>query len=105
MATAKGFGGSWFPENEDEWKGRCSEIIQEAILNNVPLTETPKNIGKFLHMHQARFLAEDDVQVLFIGNGTGPTIYKISKSTIDTIDENEELPLMDFKKLDRTSPF
>lgn len=92
-------------ENEDEWKGRCSEIIQEAILNNVPLTETPKNIGKFLHMHQARFLAEDDVQVLFIGNGTGPTIYKISKSTIDTIDENEELPLMDFKKLDRTSPF
>ena len=36
-----------------------------------------------------------------IDNGTGPKIYKIHKSTIDTIDEMTESPLMGFEKADK----
>ena len=92
-------------EAEEEWRGRCSEIIQECIMVNVPITDTPKAIGGFLHKNQGRFLAEDGVRIEIINNGTGPKIYKIRKSTIDTIDEKDTLPLMDFKKDDNYAPF
>lgn len=87
-------------EAEEEWRGRCSEIIQECIMVNVPITDTPKTIGGFLHKNQGRFFAEDGVKIEIINNGTGPKIYRIRKSTIDTIDEKDTLPLMDSEKAD-----
>ena len=87
-------------EAEEEWRGRCSEIIQECIMVNVPITDTPKTIGGFLHKNQGRFFAEDGVKIEIINNGTGPKIYRIRKSTIDTIDETGTLPLMNSEKAD-----
>lgn len=82
------------------WKGRCSEIKQEAVIYGVGLVDEPKYIGGFLHRHQGRFMNLDGVKVQIISNGTGPKIYKIEQlqiltiDTIDTIDEIDELPLM-----------
>jgi len=76
------------------WKGRCSGLIQLSLEVGEPITESPKLIGGFLHRHQGRFMKEDGIKVTFINNGTGPTIYRIEKFTIDTIDENEDIPLM-----------
>lgn len=84
-------------EKEASWKGRCSQLISAAIDYGVAITDNPKTVGGFLHRHRGRFL-RDGIQITIIENGTGPKIYKICKSTIDTIDENEELPLMDYEE-------
>lgn len=88
-------------ENGEVWKGRCSKLINDAVSAGVPITESPKEIGGFLHRHQGRFLAEDNIQILMIENGTGPKIYKIQKLPLMTIDENEEPPLMDVSFADK----
>jgi hypothetical protein len=82
-------------EADDVWQGRCSEIIQESVLVDVPITDSPKTVGGFLHKNLGRFLAEDGVRIEVINNGTASKIYRISKSTIHTIHENKELPFMD----------
>lgn len=82
------------------WKGRCSELSNEAVRCNTPLTETPKMIGGFLHRHQGRFLKEDGIKVEIIDNGSGSKIYKITVATVDTVDENKGLPLMGFQNPD-----
>jgi len=82
------------------WKGRCSELSNEAVRCNTPLTETPKMIGGFLHRHQGRFLKEDGVKVEIIDNGSGSKIYKITVATVDTVDEKKGLPLMGFQNPD-----
>lgn len=87
------------------WKGRCTSLINEAIKNNIPLDIPPKNIGGFLHRHQGRFLSQDGVKIEITDNGTGPKIYKIQKSTIDTIDEYEELPLIQYEDPDNYGLF
>lgn len=69
------------------WRGRCSEIINTAIDMGVPVKETPKQVGMFLHKFRGWLLAEDSITVTIINNGTGPKLYTIRKTTIDTIDE------------------
>lgn len=80
------------------WKGRCSSIIQEAIEHDIPLTDSAKIVGGFLHKHQGRFLAEDGIKITIIDKGTGSKMYKIEKSTISTISDNDELPLPDWEE-------
>lgn len=87
-------------ENES-WQGRCSTLINDAVKLGIPITDTAKTVGGFLHIHQGRFLAEDDIQITFIKNGTGPTIYRIQKSTIDTIDENNNVTIDGFEKVSK----
>ena len=84
-------------EHTDEWKGRAGQLVNMATGYNVAVTESLKDVGAFLHRNQGLFMAEDKVQVLFISNGTGPTIYRITKSTIDTIDENVEATIDGFE--------
>jgi hypothetical protein len=80
------------------WKGRCSTLLNDATELGVPITDSPKYVGGFLHRHQGRFLEEDHIKIVIVDNGTGPKIYRITKTTIDTIDENKELPLMESEK-------
>ena len=80
------------------WKGRCSAIINDAIEYGVAVEQQPKAIGGFLHRHQARFFTTDQVKIKIIDNGTGPKIYEITKTTIDTIDENEWVTIDDPEK-------
>ena len=82
----------------DVWKGQCTELKNDATRYGIAVTESAKLVGGFLHKHQGRFLQEDQVQVTIINNGTGPKIYKIEKSTIDTIDENNESTIDGFEK-------
>ena len=89
-------------EEEGTWKGRCGELVNDATMYGVAITETPKSIGGFLHRHQGRFLKEDQIKIQIIDNGTGPKIYKIEKFTIDTIDENEESTIDGFENVDKS---
>ena len=75
-----------------------TELKNDATRYGIAVTESAKLVGGFLHKHQGRFLQEDQVQVTIINNGTGPKIYKIEKSTIDTIDENNESTIDGFEK-------
>lgn len=82
------------------WKGRCSQLKQDAIIYGVGLVDEPKYIGGFLHKYAPWFMNEDGVQVTFNKNGTGAQTYKIQKVpllTVDTVDETEELPLMEMR--------
>ena len=71
------------------WKGRCSTLINDALDLGVPITESPKEVGGFLHRYRGMFL-KDKVKVEIINNGTGPKLYRIQKFTIDTIDGNKQ---------------
>ena len=84
-------------ENNRIWKGRCSALIRDALDYDVAITESAKYVGGFIHRHISKFYKDDGIKIRIIDNGTGPKIYEICKSTIDTIDENEEIPLMNYK--------
>ena len=71
-------------ENNVTWRGRSSTLINDAVELGIPVTETPKAVGGFLHRHQGRFLLEG-YKVTIIDNGTGPKIYKI-----ETFEEPQE---------------
>ena len=70
------------------WKGRCSSLINDAVDMGIPIIDSPKTIGGFLHRHQGLFLKEDKIKITIIDNGSGGKIYKIEKFTVDTVDEN-----------------
>ena len=88
-------------EHNKVWKGRCSTLVNDAIGYEVAVTETPKEVGGFLHRHQGRFLDDDRIQIQIIENGTGPKIYRIQKLPLMTIDETEGPPLIGFEKADK----
>lgn len=77
-----------------EWKGRAGELIVASADDNFGLTYPPKEIGGFLSRNIGLFLAEDNIHVKRISNGSGGKLYKIWKTTVDTVDgtvdENEE---------------
>ena len=83
------------------WKGRCGTLINDAIGYEVAILEGPREVGGFLHRHQGRFLKLDNIQVEILDNGSASKIYKIQKSTIHTIHENEGSPFMGFEKADK----
>lgn len=84
-------------EQNKSYKGSCSGIIKMAIEEySIGLVAEPKDVGKFLHKHQGRFLNNDKVKITIIDNGTGPKLYRIEKFTIDTIDENTQVTIDEF---------
>jgi len=88
-------------ENNQMWKGRCSTLINDAIRYEVAITEGAREVGGFLHRHQGRFLETDGIKIEIIDNGSASKIYKIQKSTIHTIHENEDPPFIDMEKADK----
>jgi hypothetical protein len=88
-------------ENNQMWKGRCSTLINDAIGYEVAITEGAREVGGFLHRHQGRFLEADGIKIEIIDNGSASKIYKIQKSTIHTIHENEDPPFIDMEKADK----
>lgn len=72
-----------------DWQGQAGELRFDAAADyQVSVNESPKEIGLFLHRHVGRFL-DDGVVIRIIKNGTGPKIYKFSKSPLMTIDEKD----------------
>ena len=86
----------------DAWKGRCGELINEAAGYGVPVTDSPKEVGGFLHRHQGRLLRDDHIKMQIISNGSGGKIYAFSNFTVDTVDENDPLTVDGFEKLGNT---
>jgi hypothetical protein len=88
-------------ENSILWKGRCSTLIQDGVKMGVPIVEDAKAVGGFLNKFMGLFLKVDGIVIEKIENGTGGKMYKISTFTVDTVDENTALPLMDNEKADK----
>lgn len=84
--------------NNSMWKGRCSTLIQDSVLYDTPITDTAKHVGGFLHRHIGRFLVQDGIKISIVENGTGGKTYKICKSTVDTVDDSNDIPLMDWEE-------
>ena len=83
---------------EGGWHGRCSSLINDAVDNNIPVTDTPKQVGSFLHRHQGRFLKEDHIKVEIISNGSGGKTYRFTVFTVDTVDATVDAPLMNWQR-------
>lgn len=77
-------------ENQDRWQGRCGSLIQDAALCNIAIIDTAKSVGGFLHKHIGHFLEEDGITVQIISNGTGGSLYKLYRRTVDTVDTVDE---------------
>ena len=73
-------------------------MIQDSVLYDTPITDTAKHVGGFLHRHIGRFLAQDGIKISIVENGTGGKTYKICKSTVDTVDESNDIPLMEWEE-------
>ena len=73
--------------SEGTWQGRAGAVIEEGVLYGIPITETPKDVGGFLHRHIGRFLQEDGVVIEIVNNGTGSKMYRFTKSPLMTVDE------------------
>ena len=69
-------------EENAVWSGRCSMLKDDAITLGIPVMESPKVIGGFLHKHRGRFLGVDKVQIIISDKGTASKTYTIKKSTI-----------------------
>lgn len=71
--------------HEEGWRGRCSELTNKALQYNIPIIEEPKEIGRFIHKHQARFMIVDNIKVQIVDKGTASKIYEFLGTTISTI--------------------
>lgn len=78
----------------NSWKGRCSDLIQLSIQADCPIPDSAKVVGGFLSKHMALFYTEDQLKVERINNGTGGSLYRIYHPTVDTVDEDGDIPLM-----------
>ena len=77
-------------QKEGEWRGRCSELISHAIDEyDIPIVDTAKYVGGFLHRQSGRFMKNDGIKVKIVKNGTGPSIYIFSNLPLMTIDEDD----------------
>lgn len=85
-------------EKYSKWNGRCSELIKDALAVDVDILDSPKVVGGFLNKHIVRFKTVDGIKIDPRPNGTGPKIYSISKTTIDTIDDSNNIPLINYEK-------
>lgn len=74
------------------WKGRCSSIIDEAVQRGIPITDTAKAVGGFLHKHQGRMLETDGIKLQIIQRGTASKTYKLSHIDADTEPDEMALP-------------
>ena len=79
----------------NSWKGRCSDLIQLSIQADCPIPDSAKVVGGFLNKHMALFYTEDQLKVERINNGTGGSLYRIYHPTVDTVDEDRNIPLME----------
>lgn len=70
----------------NHWRGRCSEFKDEANRRELWVIESHKYIGGFLSRHIGRFGKLDGVKIEKISNGTGGSLYNISKIFVDTVD-------------------
>ena len=61
----------------EPWRGRASNLVQEAASIGIGLRETAKEIGGLLSSMQGLFMNEDQILIEKIKNGTGAWIYKI----------------------------
>lgn len=84
-------------EKYSKWEGRCSKLIEDALEEGIEILDSPKTIGGFLHKHLVRFHAVDGIDLRIISNGSGAKSYRFCKSTVDTVDDFIDVPLIEYE--------
>lgn len=99
-------------EHHQEFKGRCSAIIESATnlgMDYFDTEVTAKAVGGFLHKHKSRFAKYDGIGIDFIENGTASKLYRIYKLPFITIHDEEDIPFMNWEDVsnyaDTDNPF
>lgn len=69
-------------EGDGHWKGHAKDLIVASATKDFGLTWSPKEIGSFLSRNIGLFMAEDNIHVEPILNGTGSRFYRIYKNTV-----------------------
>lgn len=90
-------------EDTGEWDGRCGQLIKEAAEYGVGIAESPKDVGTFINQNIGIFMMVDRINVKPISNGSGSKIYRFSKSTVDTVDGTQGVPLIGWQKSNEIS--
>lgn len=85
-------------EANSVWIGRCATLQQDAVRLNVGLNESNKEVGGFLNRHLGKFQNVDGITVISQNQGTASKTYKIFKSTIGTIGEEEAATIGEWQK-------
>ena len=74
------------------WKGRCSGIIDAAVQLGIPIDDSAKAVGGFLHRHQARLMMVDGIKLQIIQQGTASKTYKLTHVDSDLEPDEETIP-------------
>ncbi|MCR5594817.1 MAG: AAA family ATPase [Lachnospiraceae bacterium] len=71
---------------------RARSIIEKAFDQGIYITQSPKDVGLFIHRNQVRFMKYDNVKISIIKNGQGSSLYRLENAAgmdhnpfIDTI--------------------
>ena len=70
-------------EGDGKWRGHASDMVVAAASKDYGEYYPAKDIGLFLHKYIGLFLAEDNVRIEILNNGSGGRTYRIWKSTVD----------------------
>lgn len=87
----------------NEWQGRSSDIIAEAVARGIGISESAIGVGTFMKKNMGLFMAEDKVQVFISKNGTGGRTYKIQKFIVGIVGEDEDGIVGKFEKVSKTN--
>lgn len=90
-------------EDTGEWDGRCGQLIKESAEYGIGVAENPKDVGTFINQNIGIFMMVDRINVKPISNGSGSKIYRFSKSTVDTVDGTQGVPLIGWQKSNEIS--
>lgn len=77
-------------EGDGHWRGRAKDLIVASATMDFGLTWPAKEIGSFLSRNIGLFMAEDNIHIEIIKNGTASSIYRIWKSPFMTIHEGND---------------
>lgn len=90
-------------EDTGEWGGRCGQLIKESAEYGIGVAENPKDVGTFINQNIGIFMMVDRINVKPISNGSGSNYYRFSKSTVDTVDGTQGVPLIGWQKSNEIS--
>lgn len=81
-------------KRDNGFRGRCSQIIEEAAKERIGIKEDALAVGKFINKYIGFFMDQDEVLVEIIKNGSGARQYKITNLPLMTVDEECSNPFL-----------
>ena len=68
-------------EEENQWSGRCGELITASKEFGTPITETAQKLARMIDDYNPFMISDDKIYHTVINNGTGSKIHRFEKSS------------------------